>query len=671
LYFRPPWLYRIERHPMVTVPPGTIGVVVARHGAAAPADRQLARHVECTNFSDARAFLLGGGEAGRQPRVLTNGKHSINPFVFEVLTQDTIGTGVVYDITADDLKEISIPSGSTGVVTVHEGLPRDPDRLVGPRILGHSSFQYPDRFLDAGGMVGTQEETLHSGGVYRINPWFAGVSLMPTKELILHWRSTVGKARDNYDAELDRISVSVEGVEFMFDVSQTVRIPPETAPRLVARLGDDSTEDVYGYSASRKPAPIKRFVEGVLSHIVEGNVLTIAREYSAVQFIVCHAAIQAQLETNVRQALAEWGVEAGQTTLSTFEVYDPRLVERLRDAAAAEQRGKILEIDKDNVVKELDIERVRQQIERGRLRLRSAELEDQVELLGKDRIALERFLAQVAKMKVPGVVAGNAESLLNFLPFPRAMEMIEHAFSRRADPAIPAGHKGQRPRLTPVYVMLDESSATCVNGLDAGMRSLCRALVDAPLLAGAIRLSVVGYAGDAAERLALQEIRVGVTPSRMAARDTARFGAAFEWLLDSIPRHIERLKDQDFTVHRPQVLFLSGAEPVDAASWQRTHQQLVDREQTRYAPEIVACGVGQASADTITRVATRSELAFVAQDNRPEFAVPRFCEFARSYVLTVGQAMLDGGQDTRFGCPDGFRQAGGSVDGWRVERGEW
>jgi uncharacterized protein YegL len=669
---RPPWLYHVEHYPLTTVRPGAIGVVVARMGTPVPPDRQLARHVECGNFSDARAFLLGGGEAGRQPRILTSGSYSINPWVFEVLTVDTIGNAVKYDLTADDLKEISIPPANTGVVTVHEGRPREKDQVVGPCVAGHASFQYPDRFLAAGGMIGTQEETLHSGGVYRINPWFAGISLMPTKELLLHWRSSGGKPSDNFDAELDRIEVSVDGVKFMFDVSQTVRIPPETAPMLVARLGD-AADDGYGYTASRKPAPIKRFVEGVLSHIVEGNVLTIAREYSAVEFIVSHAAIQSQLETNVKHALAGWGVEAGQTTLSTFEVDDPRLVEHLLDAAAAEQRRNVLTLDKDNVEIERDIESVRQQIERGRLRLRSAELEDQIELLGKDRVALERFLAQVAKVKVPRTVVagGDAEGILNSLPLPAVMEMVHDALGRRqvveispghnAQP-IPAGPTAQPRRLAPVYIVLDESSGVWVQALNAAVTSVCGALAAAPQLAGAVRLSVVGYAGDVTERLALQEVRVGVNPSQVEsshlwARGTVRFGAAFEWLLERVPRDIQQLKDQNFMVNRPQVLFLTGAEPTDGVGWHRAHRQLVDRKQTLGAPHIVACGIGQATARTIASIATQTEMAFVACEDELGLAVARFSEFVRAYVLSLGRAALDGGQDTHIRCPDGFRLA--------------
>lgn len=463
-YLRPAWLYRIEDHPLTKVPPGTIGVVYAHFGEPIPADQQLARHVECRNFTDARAFLLGGGEMGRQPHILTSGSHAINPYLFEVLTVATIGDGK-YELTADDLREIVIPPGSTGVVTVHAGQPRDAGAVVAPRIAGHASFQYAHRFIniDAGGQVGTQEETLASGGVYRINPWFAQVSLIPTKDLILEWRPRAGKPASNYDAELDRISVSVDGVVFSFDVSQTVMIPPEAAPMLVARLGDVEA-DAYGFATNHQRTPIKRFVNGVLSHVVEGNILSIAREYTAVQFLVSHAAVQAQLATNMTYALDGWGVQVGQTTLSRFEVNDPRLVEGLLRAATAEQERKVLDILKVNVVTERQIEEVRDAIQRGHLRLRSAELEDQakirstelaaqINVLGRDHVALEKFLAQLAKVRVPEWVGGGVD-ILNSLPLPVAKEMINNAMraaAGSAEPAMPLDHTEAAEEIDAAY----------------------------------------------------------------------------------------------------------------------------------------------------------------------------------------------------------------------------
>ena len=59
------WKYKVERVPLVTVPPGQIACVVANDGRPVPSEHVLGRDVPCDRFQDARAFLEGGGERGR------------------------------------------------------------------------------------------------------------------------------------------------------------------------------------------------------------------------------------------------------------------------------------------------------------------------------------------------------------------------------------------------------------------------------------------------------------------------------------------------------------------------------------------------------------------------------------------------------------------------------
>src|SRR5215470_17496955 len=80
------WKYKVTKVPLVQVPPGQIACVVAKDGAAIPAERVLGREVQCDQFQDAVRFLDGGGEKGRQLGLLTAGKYRINPALFDVVT---------------------------------------------------------------------------------------------------------------------------------------------------------------------------------------------------------------------------------------------------------------------------------------------------------------------------------------------------------------------------------------------------------------------------------------------------------------------------------------------------------------------------------------------------------------------------------------------------------
>ena len=393
----------------------------------------LCEHVECDYFQDGRAFLLGDGQMGRQPGILPGGaSYDINPWLFEVLTVDTIGAGR-HGLTAADLQEISIPEGSTGVVIALEGAPPDEDDeddgAVGRRVSGHGSFQFPWVFLDNGGQRGAQAETLSHGGVYRINPWFARIVLIPTRELTLEWSKKDSKSTGNYDAALDQIVVNVEGHRLRFDMSQTIRTPAKAAPRLVGRFGEQET-DPFGSSDATNPAPVQRFVERVLGYTVEGYFQGTASEYTVLEFIAAQNEVCLEIGDRVREALAYWGVEAGRTTLGTFESEGMGLDELRREIVAERERNQVLEHREKNVVLEARAERIRIETDRERRKTEAAELEAQVEILGKDAIAMERFLAQLAKMGVPEFVGGDANALLQYMPLPAAQEMINRAMRR-------------------------------------------------------------------------------------------------------------------------------------------------------------------------------------------------------------------------------------------------
>jgi hypothetical protein len=238
-YLRSPLLYKVTYARQTVVPAGTVGAVVALVGAPPAAHQTLCRHVECNLFQDGRAFLLGGGQMGRQPAVLPGGaRYDINPLIFDVVTVDNIGEGR-HGLTADSLRETSVPVGATGVVIALEGAPADEeDGVVAPVVPGHASFQLPWMFLDGGGRRGAQAETLGQG-IYRINPWFARVVLIPTRDLILEWeRTSQDKPQDNYDVALEQIRINIEGHRLRFTMTQTIRIPSKAAPVLVGRFGE-------------------------------------------------------------------------------------------------------------------------------------------------------------------------------------------------------------------------------------------------------------------------------------------------------------------------------------------------------------------------------------------------------------------------------------------------
>lgn len=148
--------------------------------------------------------------------------------------------------------------------------------------------------------------------------------------------------------------------------------------------------------------------------------------------------------------------------------------------------------------------------------------------------------------------------------------------------------------------------------LNNGVASVCGRLHSEPMIAAKVRLAVVGFSGDVQVRLPLSDARTLTGAPRMRIRGVTNYGAAFAMLGQQIPIDVRELKAQGYQVHRPAVFFLSDGMPTDEPAWRGAHQQLIDRQVTPMAPNIIACGIGQAQARIISQVATRPEFGFIA-----------------------------------------------------------
>ncbi|WP_433686989.1 vWA domain-containing protein [Micromonospora carbonacea] len=212
----------------------------------------------------------------------------------------------------------------------------------------------------------------------------------------------------------------------------------------------------------------------------------------------------------------------------------------------------------------------------------------------------------------------------------------------------------------PVYVMVDESQDVrrWIGDLSAGVHALHDALVHAPDVAPAIRLSVLGYADEVANRLPLEMVAPGSQSPWLTARGPASYASAFETLLDNITHDIEALKAQQPKVRRPIVFFLSAGEPSDGRAWVSPYRRLVDRHLHRYAPNIVAAGVGDASPALIASIATDPAFGFVmAPEADVSAAIEQYWRALIQSVIGSARALIEGSAELVISPPAGFRVA--------------
>lgn len=229
------WIvYRVSKHPMVQIPAGQIGVVIAQVGKPLdPGAKSGVYRKEFGDFRDLRKFVALGGQKGVQRPVLPPGTVApIHPVGFLVITKDRVyGVPISPELQAqkrlgpetwglkpEDLMVTVIepirrrlPSGEieqvdvVGIVETFEGPPLDPGDIAG-RLGGfsdieeleargaddlelvnavlnsknvlHNNYQDYQAFLDHGGRIGIQHDPLLYGA-YNLNPFLVRVTQVP------------------------------------------------------------------------------------------------------------------------------------------------------------------------------------------------------------------------------------------------------------------------------------------------------------------------------------------------------------------------------------------------------------------------------------------------------------------------------------------------------------
>jgi uncharacterized membrane protein YqiK len=238
-FFLWPWQYTVDLVKFTVVPDGQIAVIEACDGEPLPDGRVIARHVDCDNFQDARAFLGGGGQRGVQMSVVSPGAWRINTLLFTVqlepMTEIEPGKiGIVEardgaplsdgriigkQVACDSFQDaqafmahggergpqmsivpqgryrinprlfkvtlasvLDVPDNKVGIVTTREGASLKTGEIAGAEVPGHNLFQDPQAFVDRGGTKGLQEQVLLAGR-YFVNPMFATVEIIDMTEV--------------------------------------------------------------------------------------------------------------------------------------------------------------------------------------------------------------------------------------------------------------------------------------------------------------------------------------------------------------------------------------------------------------------------------------------------------------------------------------------------------
>lgn len=375
-----PWRFAVKKVPVIRIPQGQIGLIVAADGTPPPPNRILGRVVDCDDFQDARKFLLNGGEKGRQLGILTAGTYRINTALFTVITATNAEK---HRMDPAQLYVYSIQPDMVGIVTTLDGAPIDDGEIAGQIVEEHENFQKPQQFLNHDGRRGLQEQVLLSGA-WNLNPWFVKVEqvpmteipighvgiviafvgkahrdvsgeqfkhgnlvepghkgvwvtplypgkhplntrilkveLVPTTNIVLNWAKRTEEHA--YDARLAPITVrSKDGFAFNLDVSQIIHIGAPDAPKVISRVGS-----------------VQNLVDHVLQPIVGNYFRNSAQEYTVLDFLSARSERQVDATTHIRKAISAYDVQAIDTLIGDITPPAELMVTQTDRKIAEEQR---------------------------------------------------------------------------------------------------------------------------------------------------------------------------------------------------------------------------------------------------------------------------------------------------------------------------------------------
>src|SRR3954469_2232026 len=431
-------VFGVKKFPWVQVPAGEIGVVIAQVGHPLPIGAKSAVYKpELANFSNLRSFVEAGGQKGVQRPVRPPGTLvPVHPVAFLILTPGTVYglpvspdlagqsrggtlTPASFGLSPDQLRVVVIAPDAgvdlVGVVTALEGEPLPSgdiasrlggfddvaaieaanaggssvttdaeliDLLLGSKNTLHNNYQDFQAFLDHGGKIGLQHDTLlygayllnpflvrvdlvpmlvvnqgevavikgfvglptddtsgvefkfgsivrpgHRGiwqeplrtGKYAINPRVYSAEIVPTFILTLNWADATSDAHD-LDARLESIvGKSREGFVFTIDLQVQIHVSDTKAPKVISMVGT-----------------IINLVNEVLQSAVGNHFRNTLQELEAVRFIETRQEVQQSAHIVVTRYLAGYEIETKGVYIQDV-TFPPELVEVLTRREIANQ----------------------------------------------------------------------------------------------------------------------------------------------------------------------------------------------------------------------------------------------------------------------------------------------------------------------------------------------
>ncbi len=364
-------LFRIEIQDATVIPANKIGLVTALDGQPLPEEEYVAKSVSGHNdFQDASTFLAAGGERGPQFDVLKPGTYYINPLIFKVELDDVavVERGQVAVVVSNvgeepvqirslieqTAKKENVSTGSDSYKEIENRFNVGIERYVVPK-----------------GFRGIQQEVA-GPGIYYLNRRAYIVYVVDTTNITIDWD-------DSKDTRFDPLKViSRDGFEISVSVKVVIRVRPDQAPYMVAKIGS-----------------IENLVLHVIHPMIDSSFRNQASSTSAMNFMQDRQDEQRKAEDRARAELERYHVECVSVLICQINLPQELMDTQTKKIIAQQQQAMYQDQQK--------AEQARIAMEKTR-----AEAEQQTNLVEAE-IGVK--ISEQNKMKAIRIAEGDAESI--------------------------------------------------------------------------------------------------------------------------------------------------------------------------------------------------------------------------------------------------------------------
>ena len=279
-------LFKLEKYPATVVPSGKVGLVTARDGEPLPETEYVAKSTENhNNYQNIQAFLQGAGQRGPQLDVLKPGTYYINPLMFQVELDDVavVERGQVAVVVSNIGEEPRQIKELLNKVAVEES---QKDISTAESVITEKRLEVGiERYVVPKGFRGIQQEVA-GPGIYYLNRRAYIAYIIDTTNITIDWD-------DAKETNFDPLKViSRDGFEISVSVKVIIRVRPDQAPYMVAKIGS-----------------IDNLIQHVIHPMIDSSFRNQASSTSAMNFMQDRQEEQHKAEERARTELEKYHVE--------------------------------------------------------------------------------------------------------------------------------------------------------------------------------------------------------------------------------------------------------------------------------------------------------------------------------------------------------------------------